>query len=476
MKQTHRFAIAFAVAAIAVFRLAANSQTFSDNDEFVPGEVIVQFRTTTSETQLANVLQRGALSVKKHIPVAGKPRGDSGLVLFKTGLPISQALAALQNHPAVLYAAPNTIKRHQAVSNDPNYLSGKLWGMFSDDSPAPIGPAGTTNPFGSQAEKAWAAGNIGPLDGSIYVAVIDQGIDINHPDLAPNIGRNPGEIGLDALGRDKATNGIDDDGNSYVDDVYGYDFLHHDNTVFDGGKDKDDHGTHVAGTIGAVGGNGLGVVGICWRVKLLSGKILGLKGGTVADVVEAIEYFIDLKQRHGLNIIAFNASYVGGKNLAEQIALIHAANAGILTVAAAGNNGWAYIPYPAGYDTSLNALDSDGTVKELGAAYDAVISVAAIDSKGALPSWSNYSATRVDLGAPGDGIISTLPGGRYGSMYGTSMATPHVTGGCVLYANSHPGAFPWEIKSAILNAAANTPTASLAGKTLTGGRLNASGF
>ncbi len=444
---------------------AVNAQPFADDAEFVTDELIVQFNTAASAQHLADAVRRGAMTVKKHLPAAGKKRGDSGLVLFKTKLPVAQALAELKNHPAVRYAEPNTLKRHQSASNDPNYLSGKLWGMYGDQT-------SPSNQYGCQAGEAWAAGNVGPLDGSIYVAVIDQGIDINHPDLAANIGSNPGET---------PGNGIDDDGNGYVDDVFGYDFVNNDNSVFDGGKEKDDHGTHVAGTIGAVGGNGLGVAGVCWNVKLLSGKFLGFKGGTVADEVEAIEYFIDLKQRHGLNIVAFNASYGGPRNLAEQIALIHAAKAGILIIAAAGNSGGSYTHYPASYDTSLDVIDTtSGAVVETGATttdglpFDAVISVAAIDSKGALPSWSNWGSTRVDLGAPGNGILSTLPGGRYGSMYGTSMATPHVTGACVLYLNSHPGAAPWEIKSAILGS--TVPTPSLAGKTVTGGRLNVSGF
>lgn len=203
-----------------------------------------------------------------------------------------------------------------------------------------------------------------------------------------------------------------DDDNGYVDDVYGYDFVNNDNTVYDGGREKDDHGTHVAGMIGAVGGNGLGVVGVCWNVKLLSRKFLGAKGGTLADEVKAIEYFIDLRQRRGLNIVAINASYGGGRNLTEQVAVIRASKAGILVVAAAGNQGGAYSHYRASYDTSLDALNGDGTVAEPGAGYDAVISVAAIDSKGALPSWSNYGSIRVDLGAPGNRILSTLPGGR----------------------------------------------------------------
>jgi subtilisin family serine protease len=319
------------------------------------------------------------------------------------------------------------------------------------------------NEFGSQAGEAWAAGNVG--SDAVYVAVLDEGIDINHPDLTPNIGRNPGEI---------SGNGIDDDGNGYIDDEYGWDFVSNDKTVFDNAK-KDSHGTHVAGTIGAVGGNGLGVAGVCWNVKLLSGKFLGPAGGTIADEVEAIEYIIDLKQRHGLNLVAINASYGSPvSRLTEQIAVIHAAKAGILFVAAAGNSASPAPDYPAGYKTTLDALNPDGSVAETAADYDAVISVAALDSKGALASFSNWHATKVDLAAPGVGILSTLPGGKYGLKDGTSMATPHVTGACALYLSAFPGTAPWDVKSAILNSA--IPTASLSGKMVTGGRLNVGEF
>jgi subtilisin family serine protease len=452
--KTLRAVLATLVAAMV--NTAAQPAVMETELDIVADELIVQFDPAASPTSLADAVRRAGLTVKKHLPAGGRKREHSGLALMKTPLPLAQALAALHGHPAIRYAEPNIIKKHQATSNDPNYLNAKLWGMYGDaTSPA--------NPFGSQAGEAWAAGNIGSTE--IYVAVLDQGIDINHPDLALNIGRNPGEI---------PGNGIDDDTNGYVDDVYGYDFINNDNTVYDGGKDKDNHGTHVAGTIGATGGNGLGVAGVCWSVRILAGKFLGFKGGTVADEVEAIEYFIDLKQRHGLNLIAFNASYGGGSSLTEQIAIIRAAKAGILLVASAGNNGNGTAGAPARYDTSLDALNPDGTVAETGAGYDAVLSIAALASNGSLPSWSGSSATRVDLAAPGDAILSTLPGAKYGLMSGTSMAAPHVTGACVLYVNAFPGATPWEIKSAIL--ASTIPTPSLAGKTVTGGRLNVSGF
>lgn len=450
-----RLFLAFIVVLITASpRLSA--QPFDPAAGFVPDEVLVQFDANASDAHLADALRRGGFTVKKHIPFAGKTREDSGLAVLKTPLPVAQALAALRNHPAIRYAEPNLIRQHQAASNDPNYVSGKLWGMYGDATT----PA---NPYGSQAAAAWAAGNVGAA--AIYVAVLDQGIDINHPDLAPNLGRNPGEI---------PGNRVDDDGNGYVDDVYGWDFVGNDNSVFDNAK-KDSHGTHVAGTIGAVGGNGLGVAGMCWNIRLLSGKFLGPAGGSIADEVEAIEYFIDLKRRHGLNIVALNASYGSVvSSLTEQIAIIHAAKAGILVVAAAGNSGNWGATFPAYYNTTLDALAPDGFTVEAGAEYDAVISVAAIDSQGALTAWSTRHPAKVDLAAPGAGILSTLPGGKYGLMDGTSMATPHVTGACVLYASAFPGAMPWEIKDAILASA--TPTLSLNGNTLTGGRLNVGGF
>lgn len=444
------------IAALITASPRLSAQPFDEAAGFVPDEVLVQFDANASDAHLADALRRGGFTVKKHIPFAGKSREDSGLAVLKTPLPVAQALAALRNHPAIRYAEPNLIRRHQAASNDPNYVSGKLWGMYGDATT----PA---NSYGSQAGEAWAAGNVGSADS--YVAVLDQGIDINHPDLAPNIGRNPGEI---------PGNRVDDDGNGYVDDVYGWDFVGNDNTVYDNAK-KDAHGTHVAGTIGAVGGNGVGVAGVCWSVRLLSGKFLGPNGGTIADEVEAIEYFIDLKQRHGLNIVAINASYGSMiSSLTEQIAVIRAAKAGILVVAAAGNSGDWSANFPAYYNTTLSALNPDGSIAEAGAGYDAVISVAAIDSRGALTAWSTRHPTKVDLAAPGAGVLSTLPGGKYGFMDGTSMATPHVTGACALHLSAFPGAAPWEIKDAILADA--VPTLSLSGNTLTGARLNVSNF
>jgi hypothetical protein len=245
------------------------------------------------------------------------------------------------------------------------------------------------------------------------------------------------------------------------------------NNIYD--PASDDHGTHVAGTIGAQGGNGVGVAGINWNVSIISGKFLGANGGTLADAVEAVDYFTSLKNRQKLNIVALNNSWGGGGySQALHDAILRAAKAGILFVAAAGNgdssghglNNDSTPNYPSNYDTR------QGTSTESAASYNAVIAVAAIDSNGNKASFSNYGATKVHLGAPGVGIYSTLPNGTYGSYSGTSMATPHVTGAVALYASTHPGATADQIRSAILSSV--TPTPSLTGITSTGGRLDLS--
>jgi subtilisin family serine protease len=278
-----------------------------------------------------------------------------------------------------------------------------------------------------------------------------------HTDLAANAGKNPGET---------AGNNRDDDGNGLVDDVYGWDFAGNNNTVFDGVGD--DHGTHVAGTIGGLAGNSAGVAGVVWNVRMLNAKFLGSTGGTTANAIKSVDYFTGLKNK-GLNIVATNNSWGGGgfsQGLYDAISRMN--TAGVLFIAAAGNSGTnndATASYPSNYNL------------------DNVIAVAAIASNGTLATFSQYGATTVDLGAPGVGIWSTVPKSSkgkvvagYASYNGTSMATPHVTGAAALYASINPGATAAQIKAAILNAAIATPTASLSGICVTGGRLNVSGF
>ena len=352
----------------------------------------------------------------------------------------SRAINRLERNPKVAYAEPNWLVTHGAESEDPYYTSGSLWGMYGDGtSPA--------NQYGSQAGEAWAAGNTGAT--AVYVGVIDEGIDTKHPDLDANIWTNPFD----------PEDGSDNDGNGVVDDVHGWDFFNDDSSVYDG---DDDHGTHVAGTIGAES-NGAGVVGVNWSVTLISGKFLGPNGGYISDAVRAVDYFTDLKARHGLNIVATNNSWGGGGYSQAMYDAIETANlAGILFIAAAGNGGRdgkgdnndSSPSYPSSYENAN------------------VIAVAAINSNGGKPSWSNYGATTVDLGAPGMSIYSTVGGGGYSAYSGTSMATPHVTGAAAIYAALDPTASAAKTKQAILDS--TIPTSSMEGRTVTGGRLSVS--
>jgi subtilisin family serine protease len=425
--------------------------------EFVPGEILVQYRPEANASQLTQargVVRGSAAEVIHTRSMAAAGAGVLERVTLGRGVGIDQALLAIRKSPFVAYAERNQIFQAGAVSDDPGYTSGNLWGMYGDDSPASSGPSGTTNQFGSQAEKAWQADLTG--SSNVFVGVIDEGLQVNHPDLVNNVWVNPYD----------PVDGKDNDGNGYIDDVNGWDFVSGNNTVYDGSED--DHGTHVAGTIGARGGNGTGVAGVAWNVSMISTKFLGPNGGTLSNAIKAIDYLTDLKGRHGLNIVASNNSWGGGGySQALHDAIIRHAKADILFVAAAGNssaNNDTTAAFPSNYNTAT------GTSTQTAASYDAVISVASITSSGALSSFSSYGATTVDIGAPGSSIYSTLPGGGYGTYSGTSMATPHVTGAVAVYAAASPGSSGATIKSAILNSA--TPTSSLQGKTLTGGRLN----
>jgi len=388
--------------------------------------------------------------------VAGRDRsdnkGDLEVTMLPPGMNVAAAIARLRAHPAVEFAEPNWIYRHQQAA-DPHYTAGYLWGMYGDlTTPA--------NQYGSQAGEAWAQGHTG--SDAVFVGVIDEGFMWGHEDLAANAWSNPFD----------PQDGLDNDGNGYVDDVHGWDFAGNDNTTFDG--TQDDHGTHVAGTIGAAGGNGIGVAGMAWRVKLISAKFLGRNGGTAADAIKAIDYITDLKIRHGLRIVATNNSWAGaGYSQAMLEAIRRGGSAGILFIAAAGNGGKDGVGddndtlpnYPSSYTCMVSN-------------WDCLISVAAITSAGARSGFSNYGAASVDIGAPGSSILSTVPGNKGSSKYsyysGTSMATPHVTGAAALYAASHPEATAADIRAVILGSA--IPTPSLAGRTVTGGRLNVGGF
>jgi subtilisin family serine protease len=271
---------------------------------------------------------------------------------------------------------------------------------------------GLSDEAGVAAPRAWEI-TTGSVD--VVVAVIDTGVDYNHPDLAQNIWVNPGEI---------SANGIDDDGNGYVDDIHGVN-----TSVWATNRadplDDNKHGTHVAGTIGALHTNGIGVGGVSPHVTLLPIKFMDSSGsGRLSDAIAAIDYMIDLKVNRGINIRVANNSWGGGAySPALRNAIERARDAGIIFVVAAGNSGEdidLFPAYPASYEVSN------------------VLSVAAIDRNQNLASFSNYAAEAVDIAAPGAEVVSTLPNGEYGALSGTSMATPHVVGSLALLLANEP--------------------------------------
>ncbi|WP_295900261.1 S8 family peptidase [uncultured Bdellovibrio sp.] len=298
----------------------------------------------------------------------------------------------------------------------------------------------------SDAARAWSVTK-GSRD--IVVAVIDTGIDVKHEDLAHNLWRNPGETGKDAQGRDKATNGIDDDGNGFVDDVYGWNFVSN-NPKLD---DNHGHGTHIAGIIGSEAGNGKGITGIAPEVSLMILKYYDPKvPGTdnLKNTVAAIKYAVKM----GANIINYSG---GGTEFSqeEHDAIAEAQKKGILFVAAAGNersNSDQYHYYPADYKLSN------------------IISVTAIDPSIQVLASSNYGVETVDIAAPGQNILSCLPGSSYGYMTGTSQATAFVTGAAALVM-AHKQSFKAEdVKKYIL--ATGDAQTQLASKTRTSRQLN----
>ena len=393
--------------------------------EFDPGSVIVKFKSNV------DVKSRKLLS--KTFGVSYKDHNDDGvddrfrniangrlskLSLAKGEDPIA-VVQRLKHHPDVEYAELNQIYYPSVIPNDPQYS--QLWGMPK-----------------ISAEQGWEM-EMGSKD--VVVGVIDTGFDYTHPDLAANIWTNPNEI---------AGNGVDDDGNGYIDDIHGI------SAINDNGDPQDTHyhGTHVAGTIGATGNNGEGVVGVNWNTSMVGCSFLSGQGGTTADAIQCIDYMVDLKNR-GVNIRVLNNSWGGGSfSQSLKDAIIAADNADMLFVAAAGND----------------ARDND-TTDAFPANYDVpnVMSIASTNSNDELSSFSQWGATTVDMGAPGSSVYSTVPGG-YDTLSGTSMATPHVAGAAALVLASDLTLTTAEIKNILMTS--GDALSSLDGLTVSGKRLN----
>jgi len=431
-----------------------------DRPEYVRGQVLIKMKAdktaaqkSTLKTQMRVTKQR---SLKNDIEVwhIDETNGE---------VDIKQLVEQYRNHEDVEFVEPNyyyyladadydaeCMEDTQNVTpNDSEY--GLQWGLHN------TGQTGGTNDADIDALEGWDIATGSP---SIRVALLDSGMDWAHQDLAENVWQNLGE---DADGDGKVLeysygewifdpgddNGVDDDGNGYVDDFVGWDFVHNDNNPYD----TNGHGTHVAGILGAKGNNDMGISGVTWDVQMMPIRIFGryrTQGAPVDSIISAINYAVNM----GATIS--NNSWGGGTySLAMEEAIQNAANFGHLFIAAAGNDGLdndQYPYYPATYDS------------------DNIISVAAIDKNDQLPSFSHYGATTVHVAAPGVAIWSSTPADGYEYRLGTSMATPHVSGAVALLWGLHYNRSYLEVKDAIINSAETT--VPLVGKCVANGRLN----
>jgi subtilisin family serine protease/subtilisin-like proprotein convertase family protein len=343
------------------------------------------------------------------------------------GMSVEGALAVFQADTRVATAEANYRLMLENIPNDPRFSS--MYGLNNTAQTGGIQDADIDAP------EAW---NINTGTRRTIVAVIDTGVDYNHQDLAANMWRNAGEI---------AGDGIDNDGNGYADDIYGYDFANNDADPFD----DQGHGTHVAGTIGAVGNNGIGITGVNWNTQIMALKFLGADGsGSTAGAISALNYAVRMDAN-----LSNNSWGGGGSSSLLSQAINNARTAGHIFVAAAGNSGQNNDLTP-NYPSNYN--------------FDNVVAVAATDNKDVLASFSSYGATTVDIAAPGVGILSTLPNNSYGSYSGTSMATPHVSGAIALIWDQNP-TFTYQQVIAKLYSSVDK-IAGLNGKVATGGRLN----
>lgn len=409
--------------------LAEPAPAATESPDVLAGRIAVTWEPGTSAADRSAIRSRHGLEGEESYDAIGVE------VVSVPDHAVERVTEALRRQPGVASAEPDFVMAR--TTNDPGYRD--LWGLEN------TGQAGGAVGVDIDAREAWATTTGDPR---LIVAVIDTGVDISHPDLAGNVWRNPGEI---------PGNGIDDDRNGYVDDVHGWDFHNGDATVFDSAT-EDAHGTHVAGTIAALGDNGRGVVGVSPDVTIMPIKFLGGADGSGSGSAAAAA--VAYAYANGATII--NTSWGGGGGTALRNA-INAAT-GAIVVAGAGNLG----------------DDMDATTPQFPAAWASdsygmpnVLSVASIDRTGAMSSFSNYGARSVDIGAPGRDIVSTYPGDRYAWNSGTSMSAPHASGVATLVASVGGVRTGAQLADAVK--AGVRPIASLAGKTTTGGLLDADG-
>ncbi|MBV8524837.1 MAG: S8 family serine peptidase [Acetobacteraceae bacterium] len=372
-----------------------------EKPECIPGELLVKYKSGASSTAVTAAARQVGAEVVDSFDFIGVK-----LVKIPADRNPADTASALQASEAIEYAECNYRQFALVTPNDPMYP--QQWGFPKINAPT-----------------AWSRITQAP---NVIVAMIDTGISLTHPDLQANLWTNPAPT---------------------FGDVHGANFVPATPT---GNPDDDNHhGTHTAGTVGAVTNNGTGVAGTTWRVQLMALKFLDANGsGSTANAIRAINYGI----QHKADIMS-NSWGGGGFSQALSDAINAANQAGILFVAAAGNaanNNDANAFYPCNYNLPN------------------VICVAATDQNDNLASFSNFGAKTVHLGAPGVDILSTLPGASYGNLSGTSMATPHVAGAAALLKGAHPTWTAADLKQQILSTV--DPLPSLQGKTTTGGRLD----
>ncbi len=401
------------------------------------GELLVKFKPEVGLEDSSASHARVGSRVKKFWRRTGVQ-----LVKLKAGLTTEEAMELYKTDPDVKYVEPN-YKRHKHIifPNDVKFV--ELWALHN------TGQLGGTPDADIDAPEAW---QVTTGTGDVIVAVIDTGVDYNHEDLSDNMWTNDAEL--------NGSSGVDDDGNGYIDDIFGIDPYSNDTDPMD----EDNHGSHCAGTIGAVGNNGIGVVGVAWSVEIMALRFMGVSGGWTSDAIDCLEYAIMMKEDFGHNVRVVNASFGGADySQAEYDAIRAAGDADILFVASAGNQSQdndVHAHYPSGYDLP-NIVAVAGTDRHDGLLYVAE----------PLFLGSDWGATTVDVTAPGQAILSCKRSNSYGYMSGTSMAAAHVSGLAALILAENPSYSWYQVNFNILLTV--DPVTSLDGLILTGGRINA---